>query len=129
MGIRQRLNTKHGGMNMKTTINKPVEVEVKFLKVDATVRYWQDSDINGTEDCDCEEETNEPQMPCAKYIGEQNRTLRAYDWHWKPIIDIDNGRIINWTDGITASIHYKVCDEFSCDLIVSIQQTPYCETC
>lgn len=56
-------------------------------------------------------------MPCAEYIGEQNRTFRAYDWHWKPIIDIDNGRIINWADGITASIHYKVCDEFSCDLI------------
>lgn len=104
---------------MKITINKPVEVEVevKFLKVDATVRYWQDSYINGTKDYDCEEETNEPQMPCAEYIGEQNRTFRAYDWHWKPIIDIDNGRIINWADGITASIHYKVCDEFSCDFI------------
>jgi hypothetical protein len=26
------------------------------------------------------------------------------------VIDIDEGRIINWTQGITASTHYKVCD-------------------
>ena len=40
MGLYKGLNT-YGGLNMKTTIYKPVEVEVKFLKVDATVRYWQ----------------------------------------------------------------------------------------
>lgn len=75
MGLYKGLNT-YGGLNMKTTIYKPVEVEVKFLKVDATVRYWQDSYINGTKDYDCEEEKNEPLMPCAEYIGEQNRTFR-----------------------------------------------------
>lgn len=100
---------------MKVTINK--QVEAKLLKVDATVRYWQDSEINGAKDYDCEEEPNEPKIPCTEYIGEQNGYLRAYNWHWKPVIDIDNGLIINWTEEVTASIHYKVCDEFQCDII------------
>lgn len=102
---------------MKITNKKHVEVEAIFLKADATVRYWQDSEIDGVEDNDCEEEPNEPQMPCAEYVGEQDKCLRAYNWHWRPIIDINTGRIVNWSNGVTASIHYKVCDEFYCDIL------------
>lgn len=35
---------------MKVTINKPIDIEAKFLKVDAGVRYWEDSEINGVSD-------------------------------------------------------------------------------
>lgn len=52
---------------MKVTINK--QVEAKLLKVDATVRYWQDSEINGAKDYDCEEEPNEPKMPCTAMLS------------------------------------------------------------
>jgi hypothetical protein len=30
---------------------------------------------------------------------------------WKPIINIETGQIINWQQGKTADIHYKVCDD------------------
>ncbi len=29
---------------------------------------------------------------------------------WCPVIDVDNGKIINWTSGVNADVHYKVCD-------------------
>ena len=110
---------------MKATIKRRVDIELKYLKVDAVIRYWQDSIINGKRDNDCEEEPNEPQMPFAKYRGEENRTLRAYNWHWEPTIDIDNGRILGWTEGTSASIHYKVCDEFYCEILDDNNNTVY----
>ena len=37
-------------------------------------------------------------------------------WYWCPIIDLATGRIINWKQGVRASISYKVVDEFSCEI-------------
>lgn len=96
---------------MKLTINKPVDYEAKFLKVDAGVRYWNDAKVNGVEDTDVEETGNAPTIPCAEYIGEHPSVLRGSSWRWRPIIDIDEGKIVNWKQGVTAHIHYKVCDD------------------
>ena len=30
--------------------------------------------------------------------------------YWSPVIELDSGRIINWTDGVAASVCIKVCD-------------------
>ena len=106
-------------MNMKITINKPTEFEATLLKVDAGVRYWEDGFINDQPDNDCEETELSPQMPCASYIGDQNQILRGYNWRWCPIIDIDTGQIVNWAQGVKAFIHYKVCDDFACDILDS----------
>ena len=38
---------------MKITINKPTDIEAKFLKVNAGVRYWEDAKVNGKYDTDC----------------------------------------------------------------------------
>lgn len=81
---------------MKIIVKQEVEVEAKTLHVEAGVRYWQDSKINGVED-----DSKDPKIPCA--IGGL----------WKPIIDIDSGQILNWTKGVTADVHYKVCDSGS----------------
>lgn len=96
---------------MKLTMNKKVDFEAKFLKVDAGVRYWDDAKVNGVKDTDCEETANAPTVPCAEHVGEQNRVLRGSNWRWHPVIDIDAGKIINWKQGVTADIHYKVCDD------------------
>jgi hypothetical protein len=78
---------------MKVTVTVQKEVEAKTLHVDAGVRYWEDADVNGV----CDEEGD--LMPCRD--GER----------WKPIIDIETGVITNWTQGVKASVHYKVCDD------------------
>ena len=66
---------------------------------------------------DCEEDEKSPIMPCVEYVGQQHTYLRAHNWRWCPIINIDDGRIDNWEIGKTADIHYKVCDDFMCDVL------------
>lgn len=77
---------------MKVKIKKITEVEVKTLHVVAHVRYWEDAKVNGVEDEDGD------LIPCRS--GE----------NWCPIIEVDTGAILNWKQGKTANIHYKVCD-------------------
>ena len=52
---------------MKATIKIKKEIDVRYLKVDAGVRYWEDADINGTPDvdmCECNGK-KAPRMPFA----------------------------------------------------------------
>lgn len=84
---------------MKQTIKKSLTVDIKFLKVEAGVRYWEDATVNGVED-------------------EAGTLIPCKDGDiWKPIIDIEAGQITNWIKGVTASIHYKICDDGSYYLI------------
>lgn len=78
---------------MKIVLNKPMEFEVTKIVIDAGVRYWEDADVNGIKDEDG------TLIPCR----ENDR--------WKPIIDIETGKVLNWEIGKTADIHYKVCDD------------------
>jgi hypothetical protein len=77
---------------MKIKLKVEKEVDVKTLIVNAGVRYWEDTRVNGVED------TEGTLIPCRN--GE----------NWSPVIDIDSGKITNWTQGVIADIHYKVCD-------------------
>lgn len=74
------------------TINKPVEVEVRFLKVEADVRYWEDATVNGVAD---EDGTLTP--------------MRDGDT-WAPVIELDTGKIVGWPEGVEVSTYFKVCD-------------------
>jgi hypothetical protein len=76
-------------MKAKFTVTK--EFDIEYLFVEAGVRRWDDGIINGIEDKD-------GNIPC-----------RDGDC-WKPLININTGKIVNWTQGVKASIHYKVCD-------------------
>ena len=77
---------------MKIKLKTTIEFDIKYLQVEAGVRYWEDSELNGISD-------EEGLMPCKD--GE----------YWKPLIDIENGIIVNWENGNKAEIHYKVCDD------------------
>lgn len=78
---------------MEITINEKHTHEVQTLEVEAGVRYWEDSEVNGVTDDDGE------LIPCRK--GDM----------WCPIINVNTGQILNWKQGTTANIHYKVCDD------------------
>ena len=73
-------------------IQETKEVNVTALKVEAGVRYWEDATVNGVKD---EEGTL---IPC-----------REGDY-WNLLINLDDGKILNWKQGVSASVHYKVCD-------------------
>lgn len=66
--------------------------QARFIEVDAGVRYWEDAYLNGKEDV-------EGRVPLR--VGER----------WQPVIELATGRILNWPQGVEASIHYKVCDD------------------
>jgi len=80
---------------MKTTIKVEKEVEIKILEVKAGVRYWEDAEVSGVDG------DKGYLIPCRK------------DDYWYPVIDFDNGIILNWTKGLTAKVHYKVVDNGS----------------
>lgn len=65
--------------------------QAQFIEVSAGVRYWEDANLNGQED-------TEGKVPLRN--GE----------NWEPVIELATGRILNWPEGVEASIHYKVCD-------------------
>ena len=71
-----------------------VEHKGPRLKVDAGVRYWEDSKINGMDTPE-----DGAGFPCKN--GDR----------WQPVIDIDSGKIINWEIGVVANVHFKVCDD------------------
>ena len=64
------------------------------LLVSAEVRYWEDAEINGTGD------TEDGTLIPLK-VGNL----------WKPSIELETGRVLEWPQGTTADIHYKVCDQ------------------
>ena len=104
---------------MKITINKPTEFEAVYLKVDAGVRYWEDAEVNGVRDIDlCESKgIGKPLIPCAVQIKEEaDYNIYSDHYRWRPIIAIETGQIVNWTQGTIANVHYKVCDDFICDI-------------
>lgn len=79
-------------MTFKLQMTKKVEVEVKYLKAECGVRYWEDGEVNGVED------TDGTLIP-----------LRVGD-AWCPVIDLTTGVVEGWPEGIDADVHYKVCD-------------------
>lgn len=86
-------------MTKTITLMKPKNYQVKTIKVNAGVRYWEDATVNGSED------SNGDMIPCRK--GDS----------WQPVIDVDSGQILNWTKGVVASVHYKVCDSGEYELL------------
>jgi hypothetical protein len=79
-------------MTITIEFTQVVSKEVKYLKAECGVRYWEDGEVNGTEDTDGE------LLP-----------FRVDD-AWCPTIDLETGIIQDWPAGTTADVHYKVCD-------------------
>lgn len=72
--------------------------KVRFFRGDMGVRYWGSGEVNGEED-----DEDNPTIPC---VVEKNGEKR-----WDITIDIKDGRVLNWPNGISASVYYKVVDD------------------
>jgi len=68
-------------------------MQATYLEVCAQVRYWEDATVNGAED------TDGTLVPAR--VNES----------WRPVIRLADGLVMDWPQGTTADIHYKVCDE------------------
>lgn len=67
-------------------------MQATYIEVSAGVRYWEDAAVNGTEDAEG------TLMPMRK--GDD----------WAPVIRLADGAVMDWPQGTTADVHYKVCD-------------------
>lgn len=79
-----------------------MRTDLTYIKVNAYVRFWEDTDVNGVSD-----NSTLPIMPCVD-SGKK---------YWQPLINVFNGQIVNWEKGKTAATYYKVCDEFECSFL------------
>lgn len=94
---------------MKVKVKREVVMDATTILVDTYVRRWEDTDVNGQPD-----NGYVPKIPCAV------KSANSGIYYWKPVIDIETGQILNWQQGVTANVHYKVCDEFACKVIEQI---------
>ena len=105
---------------MEIEITQPRLVDVRYIKVDAGVRYWQDTTVNGEEDIDFYESkgVGTPKIPFAvKVKDEPTSNIYSDHYRWQPVIDITGGYIVGWKKGVKAQVHYKVCDDGTYSLL------------
>lgn len=89
-------------MEKKIKIEKTYDIATVECQIFA--RYWEDAELNGVVDND-----QHPKMPCVAEVDHFFDGKKQLAWC--PIIDLDNGHILNWSKGDVAKIHYKSCDE------------------
>ena len=87
---------------MKMSIYIKSEINVKRLHAKVYPISVEDASVNGDDELE-----NNPKMPFVKFDD------KAKEYFWEVNIDVDKGQIIDWPQGTTASLNYKVCDEGS----------------
>lgn len=96
---------------MKMKIKTKIDIDVKFLKLDAGVRYFEDAKVNGVQD-----DEDNPQIPFAVFCKTE-KGFWCDMYRWQPTIDLEEGKIVDWPKGTIACIHYKVCDDGTYSLL------------
>lgn len=98
---------------MKVELTDSQLLSVRYIKVDAGVRYWEDTEVNGEDDIDFYESkgVGTPKIPFAVQVkAKPTSCIYSDHYRWQPIIDVNTGTIVNWEKGVKAIVHYKVCD-------------------
>lgn len=101
---------------MKVTVNIPQEIDLRYLRATMGVRYWVDCDYSEDDgktwegdfdDTDEESERVKNIIPCVvkKDIGNKP------DDYWELLIDLNEGKVINWPKGFCIKTYFKVCDD------------------
>lgn len=102
---------------MNVTTKKDEETDVRYLKIDAVVYFWEDGIVNGVSDVAMTDRhtgiiDRAPAIPFAVKIRDrQDNAIRVDDYHWQPVIDLETGIIVGWPLGTVAKVNYKVRDE------------------
>ena len=80
---------------MEVTLLKQETVNLKYAQCKLRIRNWEVFTVNGKED-----DNDNPETPFAKDKK-----------YWCPLIDIDEGKIVDWPQGVTLDVCAKTCDE------------------
>lgn len=98
---------------MELIVTIPRKVQAKYLYCYIQPRYWEDSDINGEED-----DVNGTLFKkfFSHYLMSSEMMInlglpeRYANDFFRIVIDLDNGCVIDWPEGISAEFGYKSCD-------------------
>lgn len=78
---------------------------IRYAECTLYPRFFDGGCIDGINDSHVS-----PRMPCVKAVSNDTADLA-----WCPIIDLNEGKILNWKKGISAFVHYKTVD---CNFII-----------
>lgn len=78
---------------MSFTVSMRKDFPVRYLKCVIGVRYWEDAEVNGVKEEDCN-----PSIPLRNGL------------YWEITIDLETGIIKDWPKATTAKVYYKACD-------------------
>lgn len=87
-------------MDIKVTI--PQKINVLQLHCYIGARYWEDTSFNGIPD-------DEDGTTARKMLGDRFEKYGGYEF-LHLTIDLDNGKILDWPEGLKAVFNYKSCD-------------------
>ena len=111
---------------MKVNSKATKEFDIDKVICDIDVRYYVDcsfSKDNGEtwekdfEDDDESDDYVKSQLPCMKNVKFIKRSLLSGKEReeerqdWCPVIDVNEGKILDWTPGFCLNTHFKVCDQ------------------
>jgi hypothetical protein len=111
---------------MKVSGKTTKEFDIDKVICDIDVRYYVDcsfSKDNGEtweedfEDDDKSDDYVKSQLPCMKNVKFIKKSLLSGKEReeerqdWCPVIDVNEGKILDWTPGFCLNTHFKVCDQ------------------
>jgi hypothetical protein len=94
--VGERITEREQPVPEQPVPEQPAPEKPKFLEVSAKVRYWEDAHVNGDRDID------------GTLMPFRNGDL------WVPTIRLSDGKVMDWPEGMTARVYYKVCDGWEC---------------
>ena len=99
-------------------INRTIKAEqdIRYLRATMGVRYWVDcqySEDNGNSWNLNFPDTDEASAEVMKHIPCVVRKDIGYreNNYWELLIDLDEGKVVNWKEGFRISTWFKVCDD------------------
>jgi len=101
---------------MKIKRKMIVEQDIRYLKATMGVRYWEDceySEDNGqtwNKDFDDNDEESERIKKLTPCVVKKNVKQHELDY-LELVIDLNEGKVLNWPNGFCLNTHYKVCDD------------------
>ncbi len=101
---------------MKITRMIKVEQDIRYLKATMGVRYWVDCDYSTDNGVNWEGDFEDTRAECNR-VKEHIPCVVKKDIgygptdYWEIIIDLNEGKVLNWPEGFCLNTHYKVCDD------------------
>lgn len=101
---------------MKVNITIPHEIDLKYLRATMGVRYWENCEYSKDDgktwfgDFDDIDEESEHIKSLIPHVLKKDIGCEESDY-WELIIDLEEGKVLDWPKGFCINTYFKVCDD------------------